>query len=216
MRPMSPSRRLALEFILIFIVAPFVLALLKPRGMIYWILWIAAFTSCYVLEKRYGWKWRDDWNWRAIDRRMLAAMFRWFAPLALALFIFALVTIPDRLFSLPLERPRTWLMVMVWYPLLSVVPQEVIFRSLIFRRYATVFTSPRAMIAASAIAFGWMHIVLMNWVAVLFSAAGGVLFAYTYHKTRSLAAVWLEHALYGCFIFTLGMGYYFYHGLAVR
>ncbi|MEQ1789763.1 MAG: hypothetical protein ABL857_04905 [Rickettsiales bacterium] len=42
----------------------------------------------------------------------------------------------------------------------------------------------------------WMYIML--WVAAL------------------LAWRWLEHALYGCMIFTLGLGYYFYHGQAVH
>ena len=45
---------------------------------------------------------------------------------------------------------------------------------------------------------------------------GGLFFADTYAKTRSLAAVYFEHALYGCYLFTIGLGFYFYHGNAVR
>jgi hypothetical protein len=41
---------------------------------------------------------------------------------------------------------------------------------------------------------------------------GGLLFAHTYHTSKSLALVWLEHTLYGWTLFTLGLGWYFYHG----
>ncbi len=210
------KHRLRAEFLLLFFVAPLVLALLKPRGLIYWLLWFSALLAIYTLKKNHGWRWREDWNFKALNRTAIFSLLKRFIPLAIALLAFAWVTIPDRLFSLPLERPQIWVMVMLLYPLLSVVPQEVLFRTLIFRRYATVFTSPQSMAAASALAFGWVHIVLLNWVAVVFSAAGGVLFAHTYHRTRSLACACFEHALYGCYIFTIGMGFYFYHGNAVR
>ena len=36
------------------------------------------------------------------------------------------------------------------------------------------------------------------------------MFATTYQRYRSLALVCLEHAIYGCLIFTLGLGWYFY------
>jgi len=35
---------------------------------------------------------------------------------------------------------------------------------------------------------------------------GGVLFAYTYQKTKSTALVAIEHAVYGNWLFTVGMG----------
>lgn len=41
---------------------------------------------------------------------------------------------------------------------------------------------------------------------------GEVLFATCYAETGSLATSCFEHALYGCWLFTLGLGQYFYHG----
>jgi hypothetical protein len=41
---------------------------------------------------------------------------------------------------------------------------------------------------------------------------GGVLFSKTWEDTGSLFLVSLEHALYGCWIFTLGLGEWFYEG----
>ena len=107
-------------------------------------------------------------------------------------------------------------MVVLFYPLLSVIPQEIIFRSFFFRRYEQLFNTPNKIILFSGLAFGWVHILLLNWVAVIFSAVGGIIFASTYNRTKSLALTCLEHALYGCFIFTIGLGFYFYHGQAVH
>lgn len=118
----------------------------------------------------------------------------------------------DALFSLVRERPHIWAIIMVGYPLLSVYPQEMIFRTFMFHRYGGVFRTRAAMIAASAAAFGYAHIVLGNALAVALSLVGGFLFAYTYDRTRSTLLCAIEHALYGCFIFTIGLGTYFYHG----
>jgi hypothetical protein len=49
-------------------------------------------------------------------------------------------------------------------------------------------------------------------VAVVFSMIGGYFFATTYTRHKSLAAAFIEHSLYGCYLFTIGLGYYFYHG----
>ena len=68
------------------------------------------------------------------------------------------------------------------------------------------------MIVASAAAFAFMHIIFRNWVAVGLTFAGGLLFAARYAGTNSLATSSFEHALYGCWLFTVGLGQYFYHG----
>jgi membrane protease YdiL (CAAX protease family) len=39
-----------------------------------------------------------------------------------------------------------------------------------------------------------------------FTFIGGILFAYTYQKTKSTLLVSIEHAIYGCWLFTVGMG----------
>jgi uncharacterized protein len=118
---------------------------------------------------------------------------------------------PELLFGFVREKPLFWLIVMVMYPLISVVPQEIIFRRYMFDRYKTAF-SPRVLVLVSGVGFGFAHIVFGNWVAPVLCVIGGIMFAQTYARTRSLALVSLEHALYGDFIFTLGLGRYFYHG----
>lgn len=131
---------------------------------------------------------------------------------------------PELWLAFPRERPAIFAAVMIFYPLLSVYPQEVIWRTFFFHRYQPLFPSrssplatgfanmPWPMIFASGLAFGWMHCIFNNWLAVALPIPGGCLFAFTYARTRSTAAVWLEHALWGCFAFTIGLGRFFYGG----
>ncbi len=116
------------------------------------------------------------------------------------------------LFRLPGERPMLWAMIMVLYPLVSVWPQEVLYRAFFFHRYGPLLRTSGARIAASAIAFGFMHILFMNLIAPLLCLIGGVLFAATYERTHSTLAASIQHALYGCWIFTVGLGAYFFGG----
>ncbi|GBR19081.1 hypothetical protein AA3271_0383 [Gluconobacter japonicus NBRC 3271] len=69
-------------------------------------------------------------------------------------------------------------------------------------------------IVASAVAFGFAHILFLNWIAVGMTLIGGVLFASDYSRHRSLTLTCFEHSLYGCLIFTVGLGRFFYTGEA--
>jgi membrane protease YdiL (CAAX protease family) len=132
---------------------------------------------------------------------VIAAAVYWFAP---------------RVFlNLPRRQPLGWGLVMLLYPLLSVVPQTLVYRAFIFARYRLLFPSVGAMLLASAASFSWVHIVLRNPVAPILTLPAGVLFAWRYKRTGSVMVSALEHALYGCLIFTIGLGGYFYTG-AVR
>lgn len=121
---------------------------------------------------------------------------------------------PEQLLNFPRSQPGLWVLVMLLYPLLSVYPQELIFRAWLFHRYAPVFGSRNGLVAASAAAFGFVHIAFGNWIAVVLSLAGGAIFATRYLRTRSLLTASVEHALYGMLIFTVGLGEFFYHGAA--
>jgi CAAX protease family protein len=123
---------------------------------------------------------------------------------------------PNLLFSFVKANPGFWALVMLLYPLLSVYPQELIFRAYFFHRYQPLFGVGWVMIAASALAFGFVHIALGNWISVVLSAIGGLLFALTYHESGSLLLACIEHAYFGNFIFTIGLGPYFYHGTRLK
>lgn len=120
--------------------------------------------------------------------------------------------LPDRLFIFVRRTPLVWLALMVLYPFLSVYPQEVFFRAFFFHRYRRLMGQGTGAIVAGAVLFGFVHIVFGNWISVLLSSAGGLLFARTYLTSGSLALASIEHALYGNFIFTIGLGEFFFHG----
>jgi hypothetical protein len=130
-------------------------------------------------------------------------------PVLIAL---TLIWAPDRLFGFVRARPAIWALVMVLYPILSAWPQGIVYRSFIFHRYRRLLRAPAARVAASAVAFSAVHVVFENWIAPALSLAGGALFAWTYERTGSALLATIQHALFGCFLFTIGLGWYFYAG----
>ena len=175
-------------------------------------LWIIAIYCLLVHRFTTGERLRDVWRASSITRGELRNLFSLLVVSAVFLGVATAVLLPERLFGFIAERPLTWALVMVLYPVLSVLPQEIIFRLFFFERYKDFFNRSQVMILTSGLAFGFAHIIFENWVAPLLCAIGGILFAMTYSRRKSLALVSLEHALYGDLIFTVGLGYYFYHG----
>lgn len=132
-------------------------------------------------------------------RRVLLRDIPLLALLGLAVWLAA----PKLLFSLVKTVPGLWLLVMILYPIFSVYPQELIYRAYFFHRFKPLFGSGSAMIVASALLFGFVHVIFGNWVSIALTAVGGALFGMTYRNSRSLLLACLEHALLGDFIFTL-------------
>ena len=128
---------------------------------------------------------------------------------------YALQIQPGRFLYFPERRPDLWLLVMTFYPVLSVTVQEVLCRVFFFHRYGPLLENRAVLlITLNAALFGYAHIIFQNWPAVWISAIGGVLFAVRYWRTRSFWAVWLEHSLYGNLIFTIGFGSFFFTGVS--
>lgn len=202
---------LFLEFVGIFLFAPLlVVAEILPNRPIPVLLTAA---SLMVI-----WLWIDgEYDLRQLVnpdgiRDGLRHVLIRFLLLASILAIVVLIFVPEMLFVLIKNSPITWAIVMIGYPVFSVYPQEIIFRAFIFQRYRRIFGEDLAAAAMSAMAFAFVHIVFGSWVSVALSFWGGILFAITYARTRSLLLAAIEHALYGQFIFTIGLGPYFYHG----
>jgi hypothetical protein len=117
--------------------------------------------------------------------------------------------LPNNLFDLPLYNTDRWLLTMLLYPLLSVLPQEFIFRVYFFRRYRSLLTNNHLMIVTNALLFSFAHIMFGNWVALACTFVGSFLFSRTYIKSRSILIASVEHALYGNFLFSIGLAEYF-------
>lgn len=118
--------------------------------------------------------------------------------------------IPEYLFYLPKNMTWLWVIIMLMYPVWSVIPQELIYRTFFFYRYKSLFPNSVSMIISSSIAFAFMHIIFENWVAIIFSLIAGVILSIIYYKHKSLLGISIEHAIYGNLVFTTGLGTFFY------
>jgi membrane protease YdiL (CAAX protease family) len=56
-------------------------------------------------------------------------------------------------------------------------------------------------------------VLVHNQVAMLLATAGGVLLSFTWHRSRSLLLVGIEHWLYGAFLLSTGIGGMFANGI---
>ncbi|MBX3359473.1 MAG: CPBP family intramembrane metalloprotease [Phycisphaeraceae bacterium] len=211
--PASPGRRawLASELLVLFGIGPAALWLMPVRGLVIPILLLVAAGVLVVLLTDRTFDRRLLWG-RTGLRREAPRICIQFAIAAAAIAGAIQLTRPDLSFAFIRGNPRVWAVVMVLYPLLSAYPQELVYRTFLFHRYQPLLRGRAALFAASAAAFGWAHVILDNWLAVGMSTLGGVLFAWTYSRSRSTAAAWFEHSLYGCMVFTVGLGAFFYGG----
>ncbi|MEM6793731.1 MAG: CPBP family intramembrane glutamic endopeptidase [Acidobacteriota bacterium] len=144
--------------------------------------------------------------------RELPPILKTFVPGALLIGALTALGRPDLLFAFPREQPGWWAVIMIAYPLLSVYPQEILFRTFFFHRYGPLLRGEGAVVASSALVFGLAHLLFANWIAPTLTMIGGYLFARTYARSGSTAVASLEHALWGDFLFTLGLGWYFWGG----
>jgi membrane protease YdiL (CAAX protease family) len=134
---------------------------------------------------------------------------------ALAALVVAVVAwrVPEDLFDLVRRQPRLWLVVMVFYPVLSVYPQEIVYRAFFFHRYAAALPDETTRVVVSAVVFAVGHVFFPRpWIAMSLTFVGGLLFGYHYAESRSLLLASVEHALFGQLMFTVGLGRFFYSG----
>jgi len=203
----------AIEFLLLFFAGPTLFAHARHRIPAIPTLWAVMAYCLFVLLRDPQFDRERLWN---------IAAFPHFAPAILGLFALAAATgvvlvrrfAPALFLNLPRSNPRLWLVVMVLYPALSVYPQGIVYRAFMFQRYRDLFGPPWAIVVASAIAFAYVHIIFRNRLALFLTFLAGMLFAIRYLQTQSLFVSSFEHALYGCAIFTIGLGRSFYHAAA--
>ena len=148
----------------------------------------------------------------AITERRLATTLLRALPAAIAMVALLHRIHPEWLFSFVSSHPKFWIIVMFAYPVLSVIPQGVIYRAFFKERYAELFPHPTVRMLVAAACFSFCHVFFLNVWALLLTFIGGFLFWRTYEKTGSLLLANLEHAFYGDLVFTIGYGAFLYHG----
>ena len=141
-------------------------------------------------------------NWKLFWKQTLIR----FLVITLLTTVFLWITNKEDLFVVLLRKPKLWVFILFIYSFFSVYPQELIYRTLFFKRYSNLFKSKTLLVFVNAILFALAHIFFKNTLVIIFTFFGGILFALTYLKTKSTLLVSIEHAIYGCWLFTVGMG----------
>lgn len=202
-----------LELLIIFVALPLVFDQLLRRPALRRLLlpglWLLAGCCLLVLGDRGV---LDSlWNLPRERRPFAIVLGRWLV-LGTGMWWLARRTDPEALFLLPKRMPLLWVAVLVAYPLLSVLPQGIVWRVYFVERYGELFGDGWLLLGTGALAFGFAHIIFRNALAVAITTIGGVLFMHTYLVSGSMLLAAVEHSLYGLTAFTLGLGRYLYLG----
>ncbi|MDG1476694.1 MAG: CPBP family intramembrane metalloprotease [Vicingaceae bacterium] len=134
-------------------------------------------------------------------------------PITLQFITFVIVSIIlmyylnyENLFIVLRKNWIMWITITLFYSIFSVYPQEFLYRTFFFKRYSVLFKNTTVLIIFNAAIFSLAHLAFNNLLVSTLTFIGGILFAFTYHKSKSLLLTSIEHALYGSWLFTLGMG----------
>lgn len=120
--------------------------------------------------------------------------------------LFVWLTNTKALFEVVLNKPIMWVKFLLIYSFFSVYPQELLYRTFFFKRYKMLFKNELLFIFINAIVFSLAHLFFKNSLVIILTFLGGLLFALTFNKTKSTLLVSIEHAIYGSWLFTVGMG----------
>jgi membrane protease YdiL (CAAX protease family) len=195
---------LVLELIVMFVIMPvlYVADLLPVHKIIPLVVLLAYCSMVLLVNKPINpsrLSLRANWTLIAVRFVVISVM-----VMLLIRFYFHLDLIAD------LQKNRQLFYMILIYPLLSALPQELIFREFFFYRYGKLFTNPTLLVAVNLVLFPFAHIYFANWIVIVFTLVGGAIFALTYRQTRSLLVVSIEHTLYGLMVLSSGLGEYFY------
>lgn len=202
MRPNKTYRWI--ELLLLFVVIPASLAFNYPiwikltLGLVGfgYVLRLLKKASLLSLKLQSGIDWKSFWLRTALI----------FVVIAVVTTAYVWYVAPDALFFVPLNKPGLYVMILGIYTFLSVWPQEVLYRTFFINRYEDLFPNKFTLILVNAVLFSLAHLFFRNTLVMVLTLLGGFLFALTYVKFRSTTLVSIEHALYGNWLFTVGMG----------
>ncbi len=201
---MKSTQYKLIEFFLLFIVFPISLALniLIEIKLVIGVLGFAYIVFVLLRVEKSKFRMSKNLNWIQFWKHTF------FKLIVIAVITTAYVwyTEKEALFNVLLNKPKLWLFILFVYSFFSVYPQELIYRTFYFQRYEMLFKNRSVFIFINAIVFSLAHIFFRNSLVLLLTFLGGILFAITFNKTRSTILVTIEHAIYGCWLFTVGMG----------
>lgn len=202
------------EFLALFVAAPVGIAVVLPATVMFPALFMMTAVGLVLLHRTDGFSWRDLTAGADLLDAGLIVKF------ALAVFAVSLgviwMTSPQAAFVLLREQPLLMLMIALLYPIVSALPQEIVFRPLFFRRYVGLLPRGRKVMWVNAAVFSLAHLMYWSWIVAAMTFVGGLVFAWAYEEKRSFPLAFALHSVAGVVLFAAGMGIYFYSGNVVR
>ncbi len=207
------KRYLYIELSMLFGVIPVLLYFFRHEIKVYIIpiIFLASVCSLIFLIRDKNFQIKKIWNYQKVKSEFPGIITRLIIG-GSVITILTYMIYPELFLIFPTNDFSLWLIVMILYPSISVLAQEIFFRVFFFHQYKGLFSEGQSLIIINGIAFGLGHLIFGNWIAPTLSLFGGILFARTYLRSESLLTVCIEHALWGDLLFTIGLGYYFYGG----
>lgn len=203
--------RLWIEFLCLYAAFPVVLAVALPADALFPGLFAVTAVGLVLLGTTPGFHWSDLTRGAGrVDWRLVGLF-----GIVTALVAGAVValTVPGAFLALPRERPGLMLAIVALYPVLSALPQEIVFRPLFFRRYGPLLPrDPRVQIALNAGVFAVAHLMYWSWIVLAMTFAGGLVFAWSYRIGRNFPQTVILHSVAGLVVFAVGLGIFFYSG----
>jgi membrane protease YdiL (CAAX protease family) len=192
------------EFLILFIAIPVSFALNYALAMKLVLGLLGLFYVFFVLLRveKNKFKINPNLNWRQFWKNTLFKL----SLIATLTILFVWLTDKENLFVVMLNKPLLWVVILFVYSLFSVYPQEILYRIFFFQRYQALFKNDFILVFVNAFVFSLAHLFFKNTLVLILTFLGGILFALTYKKTKSTLLVSIEHAIYGCWLFTVGMG----------
>lgn len=193
-----------IELLVIFVLVPVSFAIDYPI-LVKLIIGVIGFAYVVYLMLRVerikfgivkGLQWKQFWKTTLIKLVIIAVVTTLYMWLVDATNLYVVI----------LNKPLLWVVILFVYSFFSVYPQELIYRTFFFQRYQSLFKNDTLFLIINAALFSLAHIFFKNTLVLFLTFIGGLLFAFTFKKTKSTLLVSIEHAVYGCWLFTVGMG----------
>lgn len=196
---------LKFEVLLLFFILPYLIYFLGSTEFAFFILYLVFFYTFVILKKDKNFDFKS--LLKKVNWKFFCSCFFTFFFSGL---IYIIILDANLLFQIPNKNFLLWLLIIIVYPFLSVVPQEFIYRVFFFHRYKKLFRGKtNILLALNTVSFAFAHIIFDNIHALIITTIVSPIFAFSYLKKSFLTCIFV-HSIGGQIIFTLGLGRYFY------
>ena len=203
------KKKLVIEFLIIYFLIPFIVISInfffsEQKIFVFLPLFLVFFLSLNLLKKT------PSFSFESLKKK---TEWKFFFLISLVFiisgFFYTIILDSNLLFNLPKNYFFLWVIVILIYPILSVIPQEIIFRVLFFERYSCLFQNQFLYLILNSIIFAYIHLVFQNFHAFFITLITSPIFAYAY-LNKSFKTCFLIHTFGGQLVFTFGLGEFFY------